>query len=355
MKRFVYWKGAHKFKNKFILWTALIGNGKRQYYYGMIKKIVIFFLKLCIGIGFFIGLQQLIELKTLGFCLQKIQADDLPALPQWATSPLSNEEERTIRALLSQPYHLIGVGSECFAFMSEDGQNVIKFFKLGHARPVYFRKGLFVEDYSGFSGTISNHPLTHLILPAPFHHLLQRFLGMREFRIQRTFNSVMLAYEELKQETGLLYLHLNPSDNFHHSIVLYDGNGIRHEIDLDSTRFFLQKRAIPLEHHFAILSKNHRHEDAKKSIDSLLNLIASRCKKSFFDRDVFNKNFGFIGNQAIEIDIGSFQKDSRMQQPWIYKQELFYSTLELKCWLKKHYPEMVAYLDECVRERLLDA
>ena len=337
-----------------MLCPVLIGNGKRQYYCPMINKIIKFFLNLCIGIGFFIGLQQLIELKTLGFCLQKIQADDLPDLPQWATSPLSNEEESTLRTLLSQSYHLIGVGSECFAFMSEDGQTVLKFFKLDHARPVYFRKGLFVEDYSSFSGTISNHPLTQVILPAPFHHLLQRFLGIREFRIQRTFNSLILAYEELKQETGLLYLHLNPTDNFHHHIVLYDGNGIRHEIDLDSARFFLQKCAVPLEHHFDILSKSDRYEDAKKSVDSLLNLIVDRCKKGFSDRDVFNKNFGFINNQAIEIDIGSFQKDSRMQQPWIYKQELFYSTLELKSWLKKHYPKMVVYLEERISEYVFD-
>ena len=316
----------------------------------MIKNITLFFLKLFVGIGCLIGLQQLIELKTLGFCLQKIQTDDLPAQPQWAAAPLSNEEEHRIQALLSQPYHLIGVGSECFAFMSEDTQAVIKFFKLDQMRPVYFNKGLFVEDYSAFAGTISNHPLTQLILPAPFHHWLRRLLGIREFRIQRTFNSIKLAYDELKQETGLLYLHLNPTDHLCQSLVLYDGSGIQHEIDLDSTRFFLQKCAVPLEHHFATLSQRGRHEEAKKSIDSLLDLILSRCKKGVSDRDVFNKNLGFIGTQAIEIDTGSFQKDPHMQQPWIYKQELFYATLELKSWLKRHYPEMVAYLEDRVSE-----
>jgi hypothetical protein len=318
----------------------------------MIKKITLFFLKFFVSFALFIGIEQLIELKTLGFCLQKIQTDDLPYQQQWETSSLSREEEEQIKTYLSQPYHLIGVGSECFAFMSEDRQTVIKFFKLDHTRPVYFNKGLFVEDHSAFAGTLSNHPLTRLILPAPFHHLLQRFLGIREFRIQRTFSSIKLAYDNLKEETGLLYLHLNPTDNLHQTLTLYDGNAIRHKIDLDSARFFLQKCAVPLEHHFAILRKNERHEEAKKSIHSLLHLILSRCKKGFSDRDVFNKNFGFIDNHAIEIDAGSFHKDLRMQEPWMYKQELFYATLELKNWLKKHYPEMCSYLEEKVTEEI---
>jgi hypothetical protein len=41
-----------------------------------------------------------------------------------------------------------------------------------------------------------------------------------------------------------------------------------------------------------------------------------------------------------------------MQHPWIYKQELFYATLELKSWFKKHYPQMVEYLDGRVSEEI---
>jgi hypothetical protein len=310
------------------------------------------FLKIFIGFALFVGLQQLIELKTLGFWLQKIQADDLPYQQQWETSPLTSEEKLQLKTVLSQDYHLIGVGSECFAFMSRDGQSVIKFFKLDHTRPVYFKTGLFVEDDSAFAGTLSHHSLTRLILPPPFHHWLRRFLGIREFRIQRTFSSIKLAYDNLKEETGLLYLHLNPTDHLCQTLTLYDANNISHEIDLDSTRFFLQKRAIPLEHHFAALHKYGRDEEVKKSIDSFLHLILMRCKKGFADRDIFNKNFGFIGNQAIEIDTGSFHRNEQMQEPPIYKQELFFATLELKKWLKKHYPELVGYLEEKVSDAI---
>jgi hypothetical protein len=318
----------------------------------MTKKIILFFLKILVAVGIFIGLQQFIEFKTLGFCLQRIQADDLPYQKCWETPPLSEEEELRLQKLLSQSYHLIGAGSECFAFVSEDGQAVIKFFKFDHTRPVYFNKGLFVEDHSAFAGTISNHPLTRVILPPPFHHWLKRLLGIREFRIQRTFSSIKLSYDELKEETGLLYLHLNASKYFHKSLTLYDGIGIRHQIDLDSARFFLQKRAIPLEDHLTALRTMDRHDEAKASIDSLLGLILIRCKKGFADRDIMNKNLGFIGTQAIEIDSGSFRKNPCMREPWIYTQELFYATLELKSWLKKNYPEMVGYLENRVSEEI---
>jgi hypothetical protein len=318
----------------------------------MTKKVFIFFFKMILSAGLFIGLQQLIELRTRGFCLQKILADDLPFQAKWQTPALSIEEERDVNALLSQSYRMIGAGSECFAFVSEDKKAVIKFFKLDHARPVYLHQGIFIEDHSKLAGTLSNHPLTRLKLPSVMNQWLKRCLGMREFRIQRTFNSLKLAHDELKEQTGLIYLHLNPTDHLRRELTIYDACGIPHKVELDKAKFFLQKCATPLSAHFAALKAREACEDAKKSIDSLIGLILLRCQKGFSDRDFINRNLGYIGNQAIEIDSGSFLKNPRMQQPWIYKQELFYATLELKNWLRKNYPEMASYLEDRVTEEI---
>lgn len=304
----------------------------------MYRRASAFILKLFLVIGLFVGLQQLIELKTHGFCLQKIYADDLPFRAEWETP-----EETEVLQLLSQPYRMIGAGSECFAFASDDGQAVIKFFKLDHARPVYLHRGIFLEDHSALAGTLSNHPWTKISFP-----WMKRFLGMREYRIKRTFSSLKLAYDNLKEETGLLYLHLNTTDHLKKKLTIYDACGIAHQVDLDTTKFFLQKRATPLTKHFAQLKALGADEAAKKSIDSLLDMLLTRCKKGFADRDIVSRNFGYIGTKAIEIDSGSFLKNERMREGWIYKQELFYATLELKDWLKKNYPEMVNYLEERV-------
>ena len=87
-------------------------------------KIPPFFKKIGIGlffVGGYIGLEQLIDLQTKGFCLQKIIANDLPYIPQWETANLSEEKMEEIDLILKQPFKLIGSGSECFAFVSEDG------------------------------------------------------------------------------------------------------------------------------------------------------------------------------------------------------------------------------------------
>ncbi len=315
----------------------------------MISKI---FFKIILALGLYIGLEQLIELKTHGFCLQRILANDLPSTPKWETSPLSSEENALVGDLLSQPYRMIGAGSECFAFASEDGTAVIKFFKLDHFRPIYLHRGIFLEDRSDYCGTLSDHPLTKLSLPYPFGPALKRFLGIREFRIQRSLSSIHLAHEHLKEETGLIYLHLNPTDHLQKQLTLYDSCGIAHQVDLDKTKFFLQKRAVPLERHFAALIKTRAEEKAKQSIDSYIQLIKDRCQKGFADRDIINRNFGYIGTEAIEIDSGSFQKNPLMQKPSMYKKELFFATLELKLWLKKHYPEMALYLEDRVKDEI---
>lgn len=301
-------------------------------------------IKIILAALLFIGLQQLIELKTRGFCLQKIQARDLPYQARWETPPLSDKEQGKIDAMLGQPYFFLGAGSECFAFLSLDGNTVIKFFKLDYARPVYIHRGLLFENHSALAGTLST-----LRLDFP---LIKRILGMREFRLLRTFSSIKLAYEELKKETGLIYLHLNPTDHFKRKLVLFDACNIAHQIDLDSAKFVIQQRAIPLEQHLSSLKKNKLHGLAKTSIDSLLQLIKTRCQKGFADRDVRNRNFGFIGMQAIEIDSGSFIKNERMRETHSIKQEIFFATLELKEWLQKHYPEMADYLDEKIHTEL---
>ncbi len=317
----------------------------------MIKKTFIFIFKSLVVLGLFIGLQQSIELKTRGFCLQKIQADDLPFQERWETTPLSTEEQREIDALLSQSFTFLGAGSECFAFSSADGKAVIKFFKLDLFRPVYLQKGLLVEDHRCLVGSLSNHSWINAF-PSALQQSIDRLLGIREFRLLRTFSSIKLAYDELKEETGLLYLHLNPTDRFKRKLTLYDACGIKHEIDLDTAKFFLQKRAVPLEKHFITLEKKVHYSSAQSSIDSLIKMILIRCKKGYADRDILNRNLGYIGNQAIEIDSGSFLENPKMKEPWIYKQELFYATLELKDWLKKNYPEMVSYLERKVTEEI---
>jgi hypothetical protein len=275
------------------------------------------FFTFLVALALFFGLQQLIELRTYGFCLQKIFADDIPYNEAWETaSPNADILER-----LGQPYFFLGAGSECFAFRSADGKNVIKFFKLDVMRPVYLLRGLFLENYSS-----SLSPL-------------QRILSMRTFRIQRTFDSLSLSYEHLKEETGLLYLHLNPRGEVNKTITLYDPCGIAHMVDLRTTRFFLQESATPLRTHLLDLKKKGQWNEACHCIDSVCALIMQRAQKGFSDRDPRIKNFGFTAGRALEIDAGSFTPC-----PTHWPQELFFATIELHEWAAAYYPPLADYL-----------
>lgn len=305
-------------------------------------------------IGSYLGLEQLIDLQTKGFCLQKILATDLPYNPQWEISPLTEEQKKEVDRVLQQPFRLIGSGSECFAFVSEDGKTVIKFFKLSFARPFYYHRGLFSEDHSAYAGTLSNHPLTKQKWIAPLDQYRKRLLGIREFRLTRTFSSCKLAYDRLQEETGVFYLHLNPTDEFHRNLTLIDKNGIAYEVPIDESKFLLQRKAEPLEKHFKRLVQEQRYEDAQESIDSLFRLIINRCKKGFFDRDFINRNLGYMDNCAIEIDLGSFIPDPHMAEPMACKKELYFATLELREWLEEHAPELLSYFDTKLQEKLYE-
>jgi hypothetical protein len=293
------------------------------------KKLLIFSLILSL----FIGLQQLIELSTRGFYLEKILASDLITDSAWDSG---QQEEIPILEICKQPFTFLGAGSECFAFLSQDQTTVIKFFKVDLFRPVYFFRGLFFENYSSYAGTISrlNYPL------------IKRVLGMREYRIARTWNSLKLSYDHLKEETGLLYLHLNPSEHLHKKVTLYDPNHIAHTIDLDTTRFYVQKRATPLVTHLLQLKEEGEHARAQACVASFCKLILDRCQKGFADRDPYMKNFGFIGDRAVELDTGSFIRDERMKEARFYKQELLFTTRELKTWAAKHYPQLSGFIEQ---------
>ena len=132
------------------------------------------FFTFLIALALFFGLQQLVERWTYGFCLQKIFAADIPFKEGWET----HGQFIDVLKRLDQPYFFLGAGSECFAFLSADGESVIKFFKLDTMRPVYLLRGLFVEDYSDWGKDLAS------LSP------VQRVLGMRAFRIQRTFDSL---------------------------------------------------------------------------------------------------------------------------------------------------------------------
>lgn len=245
--------------------------------------------------------------QTEGFHLHKITAD-LPFNPELATPPPTEE----IKALLSQTYSFLGSGGQSYVFISQDKRAVIKFFKHHH------------------------------MCPLPFS--IQK--EIRKKRLNELFTSFKIAYDFLEEETGLLFLHLNQGNDFQRNLTLIDPIGIRHEINLDKTTFALQRRANLALPTLRKLLKEGKLEEAKAHLCSLLNMMVKRIRIEICNCDpVIKRNTGFIEGQAVEIDLGSFAIDKSLSHPLARRRALFFDTLKLRHWLKKHAPILLPFFD----------
>lgn len=201
--------------------------------------------------------------------------------------------------VFEQRFVYLAAGGQCFAFLSEDGKYVLKFFK---------------------------HPLK---------------------KLNRDYSSYKLAMEKLPEETGLLFVHLNKTKNLEKKARIVDKLGIEHRVDLDRHDFILQKRAVMTYPHLLHLVQANDLEGAKEAIDSICALILNRCQKGIHDDDAkIHRNCGFIDNQAVIIDVGRFRPDVRRLDPKVQSADLIRCTEKLKAYLEEISPELALYLEE---------
>src|SRR3989304_3794415 len=85
-------------------------------------------LKLFLFCLLFVAVERFCYVQTQGFRVEK-------SLPpphrdvRWHFPAPSEEERIELKKTLSQPFTFLSKGNECYAFVSEDGQYVLKFFK----------------------------------------------------------------------------------------------------------------------------------------------------------------------------------------------------------------------------------
>jgi hypothetical protein len=216
-------------------------------------------------------------------------------------------------------------GGTSFAFLGADGSTVLKLFKHQH---------LTSESW------LFNIRLPHDV--PRIQKIIKRESQLHHKRTPFFFTSCTLAYRELKDETGILFLPLHKDPRFHKRIRLIDRLGYALEVDLSQTEFALQRRATPLFDHLKSLLDEDRLLDAKQAIQSLIHLLEKRCRKGIADRDPhLSLNFGYVDGQVIEFDIGSFSSHPLLAHEAAVKKELFFATYELRQWLEKRSPELL--------------
>lgn len=270
--------------------------------------------KFLLFVALITGVERFCHKQTRGFALSNIFPD----------TELVGEEELhpQARALLSQPFTFLESGLECYAFVGEDGETVLKLFKHHHLRQAYW------------------------LARVPFlKNIGEKLVKEKAERLEKGFASCALAEKELKAETGMIYFHNRRTEKC--PVTLIDKLGICHVADVGGIPFLVQKKGTLLVPTLEKCMERGEIERAKECVRSLLTLIHERCKKGIADRDpTLCKNFGFVGTKAIVIDVGSFSYSPALQDEWKGKRELFDETLPLRCLLRKNFPALVDFFEQ---------
>ena len=239
--------------------------------------------------SFFLMVPAALKRLTCGFRLAKLRIET-PFRSDWEIQSTLSKED--LLSLLSQPFSYLDRGAQCYVFESLDKHTVIKLFRCDQE--------------------------------------------MR--KIEKLFAACRVAYEEASEETGLLHLHLNLTSGELPPLRATGPIGQRLSLPLDRYRFAIQKKAKPFRASLEEAFSNP--ELLKKRIDSFLSLLDSRLAKGIGNSDPsLSRNFGFLGERAVEIDFGNYYRGSSTNEKARYVHRL-------RRFLKKKAPERAGYVDD---------
>jgi hypothetical protein len=214
-----------------------------------------------------------------GFSFRRIKTS---LIDDGLSFPINEELQRA----LNQPFSYLSRGHQAYAFESGDGKYVLKLPRYDIYRP----------------------PLWMRCLPA-LKKKREKFLEGQNNRYDFLVKSFVLAFEEMQEETSLLYIHLHKTDTLNQKVKIIDQVGRQFTLDLDSTGFLLQKKQDLLIPLCREALKNKEDEKVKKMLFSYLEFNAARARKKIHNKDAsFRRNFALDQDAIVQIDVGSFYR-----------------------------------------------
>ncbi len=279
-------------------------------------------LKLFVALALFWMVAKFCHQQTDGFQIAKI-ISSVNASTDW---DVPAQDLELLKAIFSQPFTFLDSGGQCYVFISKDGRLVLKLFKMHHLNPYAFL-------FRPFPGLTD--------------HLRLRYLLFRKQQLDQVFSSSKLAFIQLKKETGLLFMNLNPSDQ-EIPLTLIDKLGIAHHLNLAHIPFVLQFRADNPFHQLRLHLKHQELDAAKQVIKTMTDCLIARYQKGIRDHDpALRRNLGLLKDRAIALDIGSFYISTPLSSAE-QQQELFQETRRMRQWLQKRSPALADYLDSLI-------
>ncbi len=268
--------------------------------------------------------------QTKGFALSKISGNfplENPSLENQLTLP------PTAVCKFDQKFRFLGRGAQSFVFVSEDNQIILKLFNNRYQKKI------------SFLSFLCNLPL--------IKNWALKQKELFEKKLENSFTSYQLAFDEMADQTALLYLHLNPTSDLPHKLTLVDPLNISHQIDPNQFAFLFQKKVEMVYPSLQNWITSGKEEMAKRAIASLIQLFIWKWEHSIEDNDpLIRTNYGFLDTQAIQIDVGPLSKRDELEEKTLFKQEIARIMSSLKNWLAGNAPQLLSYLDQELDGRL---
>ena len=175
----------------------------------------------------------------------------------------------------------------------------------------------------------------------PFKTYKANQIVRKQRKLDSVFAGYRLSYEVHKNESGLLFIHLNPSQGtIHFPITLVDKIGFKHSFDLDSVVFVVQEKAKTTR---TVVNEALQTGDlalAKERIGQIFDLYIQEYQKGIYDRDHgVMHNTGFVGSRPIHLDVGKMTADDRMKKAAFWEKDLELIAKKFQVWLRANYPQ----------------
>lgn len=271
------------------------------------------------------GASRLYYQLTDGFSLQNITSsfkhDD-----RWVTHPLSADEKELVDAILSQDFHYLGKGCQSYVFESADGKYVIKFFKYQR-----YKQADWVKQFD--------------FIPSVHKHRLSRN-AHKQRKLEGVFKSWVVAFNHAKEETGLIYVHLNKTEGLGKKVTIIDKMNRKHPIDIDQYEFLIQKKGVMLTSYLNSLIQEGKEDKAKDFLDTLVRQILGEYQRGVADNDpALMQNTGVIDDAPLHLDVGQFDFAPKYAEKSIYEPEIYQKLYKFRRWLMAEHPSLGKHLD----------
>lgn len=224
---------------------------------------------------------------------------------------------------LKQRFSYLGRGHQCYAFESEDGRYVLKLPRSDRYLVPFWLRACSFSFLDAYRESLRQEKARRL-----------RFM----------LGSFQIAFTELRQETSLLYLHLNQTHCFGSQATLRDRIGRTYRIDLDTSAFVLQRKKPLMMPAFQRALREGDREAAQEILRAFLEVVAIRAEKGIFNKDPsFLKNFAFEDGKGIQIDIGSFYHIPGSDPRSIFQPSFLQTIGHVQEWLNGVDPAMAQW------------